>query len=134
MGLEHCEKFEGGWCFIVETYAMKSFCKVCRKKPLGPSVGAMVRNFADDVGYWTMQGMPVVSEEVYNRRIECCKRCSDGMRCPYCGCFMRRKAALATVMGCPSPERYKNLKSYPPRDFWAEATKAAETTKACGDL
>ena len=63
-----------------------------------------LKNFAESAHTWILAGMPVVEEDVYDRRLYICQTCPDyrdGV-CKHCGCHMKTKCWLATE-SCARP-------------------------------
>jgi len=73
------------------------------KKKL-PSMGQMLKNFANDVAEYAKAGAPHVSKKQYNARLKTCDSCEhlrqEAMRCGLCGCSVEHKAKWATS-NCP---------------------------------
>jgi len=68
-----------------------------RKKP---TLLQMASDFAKAMLRWSGKGFSCVSKEEYVRRRTICSECTDGWRCPHCGCMLWAKGALATER-CP---------------------------------
>jgi hypothetical protein len=68
-------------------------------------------NFARASAEFIKEGMPVVPEEVYNKRMATCTSCpllDETNTCNSCGCFMPKKSGWATAF-CPEGkwDKYK---------------------------
>lgn len=62
-------------------------------------------NLGKAVARWALAGFPTVTDAVYRQRLDQCQACEllvDDTKCshPQCGCFVARKASLATE-ACP---------------------------------
>ena len=65
-----------------------------------PTLLQMASDFAKAMLRWGKSGLACVSKEEYVRRRSICSECTDGWRCPHCGCMLWAKVALATEK-CP---------------------------------
>lgn len=82
----------------------------------------LAKNFGRAILRWAKGGFGKVNGEVFIERHFCCTTCGATKRCPYCGCYLNNerfsKSVLATEAGCPNPETYPDLPTYPPRNYW----------------
>lgn len=74
------------------------------KKPI-PGLMARGANLAKALSRWALHGFPTVQDEPYQRRLSICAGCellTQDSICSHrqCGCYVARKAALATE-ACP---------------------------------
>jgi hypothetical protein len=65
-----------------------------------PTLLQMASDFAKAMIRWSGSGFACVSKDEYIRRRSICNDCTDGWRCPHCGCMLWAKVALATEK-CP---------------------------------
>jgi len=90
------------------------FSIVINKKPkilkpiIKPTITQMATNFTTAMLRWAKSGLKTVDKIEYIRRRSICSDCSGGWRCPYCGCALGGKAAIATET-CPEG-RWDNIK------------------------
>ena len=65
-----------------------------------PTLLQMAADFAKAMIRWSGKGFACVSKDEYIKRRSICSDCTDGWRCPHCGCMLWAKVALATEK-CP---------------------------------
>lgn len=65
-----------------------------------PTLSQMAGDFIKAMFRWGKSGLACVSKDEYVRRRSICSECTDGWRCPHCGCMLWAKVALATEK-CP---------------------------------
>ena len=65
-----------------------------------PSITGMADSFAKAMLKWGKSGLKCVSKDEYVKRRTICAECTTSWRCPYCGCMLWAKVALATEK-CP---------------------------------
>ena len=74
-----------------------------QKKKL-PSALTMIKNFSKELTGYVAKGMPNVSSEDYQERIDTCFNCEHFLeklkRCGACGCLVEHKAKWKTT-NCP---------------------------------
>jgi hypothetical protein len=68
-----------------------------RKKP---TLLQMASDFVKAMIRWGKSGLACVSKDEYIKRRSICNNCTDGWRCPHCGCMLWAKVALVTEK-CP---------------------------------
>lgn len=67
-----------------------------RSASAAPTLTQMTAHFTKAMVRWAKSGFDIVSQEEYIRRRQICAACSDGWRCPKCGCMLWAKVALKT--------------------------------------
>ena len=82
------------------------------KKKL-PTLFQMAKNFTKDLVNNLKEGMPIVTQEQYEERLETCRKCDDYLeetrRCGKCGCYLEYKARFRQST-CPmTPTKWKIL-------------------------
>lgn len=65
-----------------------------------PTLLQMASDFAKAMLRWSGKGFACVSKDEYIKRRSICSECTNGWRCPHCGCMLWAKVALATEK-CP---------------------------------
>ena len=81
---------------------------VVRKIVASSSMWEKARSLSKSVTHWALEGAPVAGSEMFNRRIEECKRCehwagesfANTGKCKICGCSTQLKLRMATEK-CP---------------------------------
>jgi hypothetical protein len=68
--------------------------------PLKPTILQMAADFGRAMIRWGKSGLACVTKDEYIRRRSICSECTDGWRCPHCGCMLWAKVALTTEK-CP---------------------------------
>ncbi|MEN6384788.1 MAG: hypothetical protein ABFD79_06285 [Phycisphaerales bacterium] len=65
-----------------------------------PTLLQMAADFTKAMIRWGKSGMACVSKDECIKRRSICSDCTDGWRCPHCGCMLWAKIALA-MERCP---------------------------------
>lgn len=90
-----CCKF--GFYFNIESRLIPPKITIPKQTP---TVLQMASDFTRAMIKWGKSGLKCVSKEDYLARRTICSKCTDGWRCPHCGCMLWAKIALATEK-CP---------------------------------
>lgn len=81
-------------------HAPESFCeewpiaRAGKNISKGPTLVEMLANFTESITFWASKGFPVSSQELFDKRIETCRKCEywdekaamGAGRCMKCGC------------------------------------------------
>ncbi|MCE5341308.1 MAG: hypothetical protein LLF92_09325 [Planctomycetaceae bacterium] len=65
-----------------------------------PTLLQMAADFTKAMLRWSKSSLACVFKEEYVRRRTICSECTNGWRCPHCGCMLWAKVALVTEK-CP---------------------------------
>ena len=62
----------------------------------------LITNFSKEFTTFAKRGMPIVSKDMYKKRIEICETCPHrkNIKCGLCGCVIAVKARMETT-NCP---------------------------------
>ena len=76
-----------------------------------PTAFQMIKTFSKELATFVKEGMPNVSEEDYQERIDACFKCEHFLealnRCGKCGCLVEFKARWKTTKCPDDPPRWK---------------------------